>query len=281
MFACSRFMPAKLYSFPDIAYFRDPDVQAHLTNVLYLWSAMNTQIGYRQGMHEILAMLYIALDYDSLEEHTVDGVLAQLCSRGWVAADAWSLFDSVMHAIGRWCVVLSSFGYNHSVPVSRYEWREPSQPMASASPSKTHASLSLDKGQVAQTSYVSPIIQACNEVQFKFLKATDPELWRSLQAAGIEPQIYGMYVLASHEPAHHTNGYISRWLRLLFTRELSMPESMMIWDGLFACDPHIHLAKWICVAMLIRIRNQRESHLLYSVQWLTPPQSFPLTTANS
>ena len=33
---------------------------------------------------------------------------------------------------------------------------------------------------------------------------------------------------------------------------------MMLWDGLFACDPSFELAPWICVAMLIRIRNKRE-----------------------
>lgn len=50
----------------------------------------------------------------------------------------------------------------------------------------------------------------------------------------------------------------SRWLRLLFTREFSMDDAMVLWDGLFACDPSFDLAPWICVAMLIRIRNRRE-----------------------
>jgi len=50
---------------------------------------------------------------------------------------------------------------------------------------------------------------------------------------------------------------LSRWLRLLFTREFGIPDALILWDGLFACDPTLELAKWICVAMLIRIRNQR------------------------
>lgn len=49
----------------------------------------------------------------------------------------------------------------------------------------------------------------------------------------------------------------SRWLRLLFTREFGVPDALLLWDGLFACDPTLELAKWICVAMLIRIRNER------------------------
>ena len=46
------------HSFPDIAYFRDAEVQAELTNILYLYSDMHPDIGYRQGMHELLAPLY-------------------------------------------------------------------------------------------------------------------------------------------------------------------------------------------------------------------------------
>ena len=49
----------------------------------------------------------------------------------------------------------------------------------------------------------------------------------------------------------------SRWLRLLFTREFSLPDAMMIWDGLFATETPFKLARWVCVVMLIRIRNQR------------------------
>ena len=50
--------------------------------------------------------------------------------------------------------------------------------------------------------------------------------------------------------------HTSRWLRLLFTREFSMPDALRLWDCLFACDPSLDLARWICVAMLIRIRNE-------------------------
>jgi len=35
-----------------------------------------------------------------------------------------------------------------------------------------------------------------------------------------------------------------------------MNDAMKLWDGLFACDPTLELAQWVCVAMLIRIRNE-------------------------
>lgn len=38
-----------------------------------------------------------------------------------------------------------------------------------------------------------------------------------------------------------------------------MQDAMILWDGLFACDPTLEIAQWICVAMLIRIRNKRRN----------------------
>jgi hypothetical protein len=45
---------------------------------------------------------------------------------------------------------------------------------------------------------------------------------------------------------------------LIFTRELPFKEAMHIWDGVFADDPDLNLIEFICIAMLLRIRNERE-----------------------
>jgi len=54
--------------------------------------------------------------------------------------------------------------------------------------------------------------------------------------------------------------YCSRWLRLLFTREFGIHDALRLWDGLYAyTDDIFELAQWVCVAMLLRIRNDRAS----------------------
>ncbi|GLB35004.1 putative protein with domain in Tre-2, BUB2p, and Cdc16p [Lyophyllum shimeji] len=215
-------------TFPDIAFFREPEVQVQLTNILFLYSVMNPSIGYRQGMHEVLAPLYYALDFDSLPpsaDSSEDADVREVCSRTWVAGDAWALFESVMRGLSKW-----------------YEWREPPttlSPRESPPSLATHVNLYVPTGQREIKPYIAPIVGACNRIQSNFLRAVDPLLWEHIHAAGIEPQIYGI-----------------RWLRLLFTREFSMNDAMKLWDGLFACDPTLELAQWVCVAMLIRIRNE-------------------------
>ncbi|PCH38432.1 RabGAP/TBC [Wolfiporia cocos MD-104 SS10] len=209
-------------TFPDIGYFRDTEVQTQLTHILYVYSVMHPDVGYRQGMHELLAPLYYAIDYDSIDEASApreDPAVKEFCARAWVAADAWALFSAVMRGVGRW-----------------YEWQE-TRSAVERTPLPSHVQLSASGAGVKP--YVAPIVGACNRIQSTYLKMVDPELWKSMQSAGIEPQIYGI-----------------RWLRLLFTREFDMHDSMLVWDGLFACDPTFDLAQWICVAMLLRIRNK-------------------------
>lgn len=50
----------------------------------------------------------------------------------------------------------------------------------------------------------------------------------------------------------------SRWIRLLFSREFPFDQSLALWDAIFAIDPSLDLMDFICCAMLIRIRWQRE-----------------------
>lgn len=155
-----------------MGYFRDPEIQSDLTNVLFIYSLQNPVLGYRQGMHELLALLYYACDFDSISEeqaaHLGDRELGDLLSRAWVTADAYTLFLAVMRGVGRW-----------------YEWREPSTPLQ-------EGSLSPNLGPVGIQPYVAPIVEACNRIQSTYLKIVDPDLWKHLQASGIEAQIYGM-----------------------------------------------------------------------------------------
>ncbi|EJD06088.1 uncharacterized protein FOMMEDRAFT_104560 [Fomitiporia mediterranea MF3/22] len=238
-------------TFPDHDYFRDSDVQAQLTHILYVYSVTHPDIGYRQGMHELLAPLFHAVDYDSLlpAENEDPGII-EFCSRTWVAADAWTLFDVVMDGMRSW-----------------YEWREPTPPPMPAA-LQTQYRHGPPEGQLELKPYVAPIVIACQKLQSQMLRAADPQLWQGMQKAGVEPQIYGI-----------------RWLRLLFTREFSLPDAMMLWDGIFSCDGSFELVPWICVAMLIRIRNQLipaeySVQLTFLLRYPSPPSDIDPSCPN-
>ena len=57
--------------------------------------------------------------------------------------------------------------------------------------------------------------------------------------------------------AHATSP--SRWIRLLFGREFPLPCVLELWDAVFADGPSLSLVDYICVAMLMHIREVCES----------------------
>jgi TBC1 domain family protein 5 len=73
-----------------------------------------------------------------------------------------------------------------------YQWREGYTSSGSRSPPSIHAQFNAPSGQLDFKPYVAPIVNVCNQLQLVYLKNVDPELCRRMQAAGIEPQIYGM-----------------------------------------------------------------------------------------
>jgi TBC1 domain family protein 5 len=116
-------------------------------------------------MHELLASIFLTVDYDSLD-HWTSGIqdkdILEMCDRTWVAADAWYLFGIVMEHVNPW-----------------YEWRE--------SPSK-----GLQSSTEGLQPYSAPIVNICDRIQNLHLKNVDPTLWRRMNEVGIEPQLFGM-----------------------------------------------------------------------------------------
>lgn len=51
-------------------------------------------------------------------------------------------------------------------------------------------------------------------------------------------------------------GKKSRWLRLLFGREFPLPQVYLLWDVVFADDASLSLVDFICLVMLLYIRDE-------------------------
>lgn len=153
-------------TFPDIPFFQNSQVQKDLTIILFIIAQNNKMIGYRQGMHEIAACLYMAIYFDSLErsEDPSFQQVESFCSREHVAPDTSLLLSILMSTdsqLGKW-----------------FEWQEP-RPTSPVVSGQTVA-------------YVQPIVQTCNYMQNVLLKSIDPLLYNALKDSGIEPTIYGM-----------------------------------------------------------------------------------------
>jgi TBC1 domain family protein 5 len=86
---------------PDNVYFRQPATQNMMLDILFVWCKMHPDIGYRQGMHEILAPLLWVVERDAIEvtgqgTGTVDHNLADMLDSGYIEHDTHMLFSIIM-----------------------------------------------------------------------------------------------------------------------------------------------------------------------------------------
>lgn len=59
--------------------------------------------------------------------------------------------------------------------------------------------------------------------------------------------------------------FLSRWVRLLLSREFPLPDTFVIWDALFAHEPTLSLLDELCVAMLVYVKDYRTTLLEFLI----------------
>lgn len=150
---------------PDNLYFREPRTQSMLLDILFIYCKLNRDIGYRQGMHEVLAPILWVVSRDAIDpedsgqdsEHRLDsaGLILEIFSEQNVEHDAFTLFGIIMQTVKTF-----------------YEMGSPEQPTMST------------------VSSSSPIVERSQRIHEVYLRQADPELAEHLTAIEVLPQIF-------------------------------------------------------------------------------------------
>ena len=142
----------------DNYFFRGPETQKRLLDILFIYAKLNPDIGYRQGMHELLAPILWVIHQDAIDlagvpafDKKTEGtdLMIEVLDGKFVEHDAFTLFCAVMQ---------TAKGF--------YE--------------------------VGENRDSSPIIARSMRIHDEILNAIDPELALHLHVVGILPQIYSM-----------------------------------------------------------------------------------------
>lgn len=208
-------------NFDDDYFTRDVEVvQGVMLRILTVWASINTEVSYRQGMHELLAPLLAVLDRDKSAPHAAgDGDAAELAGimdAAFLEHDAYMLFERLMERIG-----------------------------AAFAPPKR-----AERGKVAPTR--APVVVRCDRVQNTLLRSRDIELCSHLQSNQVEPQLYMMKwirLLLGRE--FHLEDVLLLWDAIFADQHGRAPPTGEEWaegEGTFPLLDHI------CVAMLAYIR---------------------------
>lgn len=130
-----------------------------MLDILFIYAKLNPDLGYRQGMHELLAPVLWVVAHDAIdkssceEEQAKDAVLFRVLDADYIEHDSFTLFCAIMQTAKQF-----------------YE----------------HNGLSNSAG----SQEVSPIIVHSQRIHQEVLRSVDADLADHLQAIEILPQIF-------------------------------------------------------------------------------------------
>ncbi|KNA16708.1 hypothetical protein SOVF_086690 [Spinacia oleracea] len=234
------------------SYFQTPGCQGLLRRILLLWCLRHPECGYRQGMHELLAPLLYVLHADIqhlnevrklYEEHFVDKFDEVLLLESHdfnfkISADTLE-DDTGLQESSRKHTSLSELDASVQtiVQVTDPYGAEGELGILLSGKFMEHdaycmfdALMSGAGGAVAMAEFFShppasatqtglpPVIEASLAL-YHLLSIVDSSLYNHLAELGVEPQYFAL-----------------RWLRVLFGREFSLENLLVIWDEMFSFD---------------------------------------------
>jgi len=158
---------------PEEPYFRRHGTQRLMLDILFIFCKINQDMGYRQGMHELLAPILWAVEQDAIEYgetgeqlsgSSEDALLKQTLDPAYIEHDAFTLLSLIMRTA-------KSF----------YELGEPDR--RSSGPST---------GIGTPQQGVSPIVERSKRIHEVYLAELDPGLAKHLTDIEVLPQIFLM-----------------------------------------------------------------------------------------
>ena len=173
---------------PENQFFRDEKVQTALLEILFIYCKLNQDVSYRQGFHELAAVIYWVVANDAVDAGGEDGrvpaagdddVMCEALDVRFVDHDAFSLFQCVMRSAKQW-----------------YELGEQNGGGGGGDPTA-----------------MSPIVQKSKYIHETLLMATDPELSEHLKELDVLPQVFLMSVcILPPVPLPHPHGFPVLWV---------------------------------------------------------------------
>ena len=211
-------------TFPEIDFFADQRIMLMMCNILYVYAKEHLDILYKQGMHELLAIIVYVLDKDLVALKKCIKAKIRLSEKVHAALrgshiehDAYSIFCKLMESVKVW-----------------YEYKESSYQQF-----KFKFQFSSNNSQSSELEQNSPAIKRINSVWKKKFKYLDPEVYHKLLELDIQAHFFSL-----------------RWFRLLFAREIPFDEVLNLWDAILAYDTELSLIESVFCALLSLMRNE-------------------------
>lgn len=147
----------------DNYFFREPLTKVRMLDILFVYAKLNPSLGYRQGMHELLATVLWVVEHDAIDQSSLppapssapqlDEFLMDTLNAQYIEHDSFTLFQAIMDILQQL--------YAHD-----------------------------EVGGLVDPAYEAPIVKRSRYFLDVLLQKLDPELADYLRTNEILPQIF-------------------------------------------------------------------------------------------
>ena len=233
-------------TFQELAIFHQSKVKSNLCDILFIWSKENSDVGYQQGMNDILAVSFLALYpcyFKNTKKLTKDEII-KLSSEQISAIDnAQDIYDFFHDEDELYCDLYYCF-----TKLMKRGLKE----LFEAVKGSNKNLVSYKKYQLFTNQWEeeptddlqNPLNIRCTLIIKEKLKSIDPDLYQHFKKIGLSCTIF-----------------LQRWLKCMFDREFELKDIFTLWDAIF-CTPDsqngygLVFLDYIALSMILRIRKQ-------------------------
>ena len=234
-------------TFQEIALFHDQKIKNNLANILFIWNKENQDVGYQQGMNDILSVIFLAI-YPCYFKKTSKKTINELMNIANEQLTAINNSQDLYEFFHDEDELYSDLYYCYSKLMSRGL----KELFDSNISNKEKQEISFKKYELFSNQWVhdpsddiqNPLNIRCTMIIKEKLKAIDPELFQHFQRIGLNCGIF-----------------LQRWLKCIFDREFELQEVLLIWDAIFATTDSkdgygLIFIDYFTLAMILRIRDE-------------------------
>ena len=231
-------------TFQELAIFHQQKIKSSLADILFIWNKENLDVGYQQGMNDILAVTFLGLypcyfkNNKKLGKNEILKISSEQISAIQNAEDIYDFFhdEDELYSDLYYCfsklmkrglkeLFQTYKGNEKAIDYKKYEL--------------FHNQLEQDSNDDMQ----NPLNIRCTLIIKEKLKSIDPDLFQHFKKIGLNCGIF-----------------LQRWLKCMFDREFELKDIFIIWDAIFATPDSqngygLVFLDYIAISMILRIRK--------------------------
>ena len=233
-------------TFQELAIFHDNKVKSNLADILFIWNKENSDVGYQQGMNDILAVSFLALypcyfkNSKKLKKNEIIKLSSEQISAIDNAQDIYDFFhdEDELYSDLFFC-------FTKLMKRGLKELFETLKGNEKSIVSYKKYQLFANQWEEEPTDDLqNPLNIRCTLIIKEKLKSIDPDLYQHFKKIGLSCTIF-----------------LQRWLKCMFDREFELKDIFTLWDAIFATPDSqngygLVFLDYIALSMILRIRKE-------------------------